>query len=456
MAADVVAALTSLPPGQDRVAHHRACIASWRTAGLEVFSFNHPEEIQALGALYDARFVPVPETAAPIFGRPYVPINVMLGWAARRGGPVLLINADIELRMAPWEMRRLRWLCDRRLCYFVRYNYAQDMRIGIREVYGIDAFLLNGGDADLFPDSFLSMGQPFWDYWIPYTFAARDFNVFAVEFPALFHRDHSRQWSYQAWHLCALEFDRLFGLLGEDQSMEACLRMSGRVRSFFDSRKIVLPAQPAPIRHWVEQTFSHRGPKLFLELGAHDGSDTAWMAALPEVTIHAFEPDPRNDQPPLANVHLTRAAISDQSGRLRFTISNTGWGQPWTHSSSLKQPKNHLARYPVTFGETIEIDAITLDAYARLHGLHTVDFIWANVQGAEGEMIRGGRDLLSRTRYLYTEYSDDQPYEGQVTLKDICAMLPEFRVIELWPYEVLLQNQNMVKYGRRETAEPDT
>jgi FkbM family methyltransferase len=223
------------------------------------------------------------------------------------------------------------------------------------------------------------------------------------------------------------------------------MRMCAEVRAAFDARKNVLPAQPPPIRDWVQQHFSYRGPKLFLELGAHNGSDTAWMAALPDVVIHAFEPDPRNHPPPFANVVLTRAAVSDRDGRAPFILSETGWGQPWTHSSSLNQPKNHLTRYPVTFDETIEVDAITLDAYARLHRLHTVDFIWANIQGAEGEMIRGGRDLLSRTRFLYIEYSDDELYEGQVTLKDICVMLPEFRVIELWPYEVLLQNQNIMK-----------
>jgi FkbM family methyltransferase len=443
MPREVIAALTSLVPERHRVEHYRLCIASWRNAGMEVFSFNHPSEIAELRTFYDVKFVPIVETSAPVFGRHYIPISAMLGWAAAQGGPVLLINADIELQMAVWELSRIRWLCDRRLCYFVRYNYERDIRFAFREAYGIDAFLLNGSDAHLFPSSFLSMGQPFWDYWIPYTFAARDKHIYAMESPALFHKSHPRQWSDAAWHRCALEFDRLFRLLGEVRSMEACVLMSARVRAAFDSCKVVLPAQPRPIRDVVEKIFAYHGPKLFLELGAHDGSDTAWMAALPQVTIHAFEPDPRNHPPPLANVLLSRAAVSDYNGRLPFILSRTGWGQPWTHSSSLKKPKNHLSRYPVTFGETIEVDSVTLDDYARHHGLNTVDFIWADIQGAEGEMIRGGRDLLRRTRYLYTEYSNDELYEGQATLKDICDMLPEFRVVELWPEDVLLRNQEI-------------
>jgi len=219
--------------------------------------------------------------------------------------------------------------------------------------------------------------------------------------------------------------------------------MAANARTFFDSRKCVIQAQPGPIRGWVEEKFSRRGPKIFLELGAHDGSDTAWMAKLPDVTIHAFEPDPRNSPPWLPNVTFTRAAVSDVDGRLPFVLSETGWGRPWTCSSSLKQPKSHLSRFPVSFGKTIEVESVTLDGYARSQRLGTVDFVWADIQGAEGEMIRGARDLLNRTRYLYTAYSDDESYDGQAGLSDIRAMLPGFRVVELWPEEVLLENEDV-------------
>jgi hypothetical protein len=124
-------------------------------------------------------------------------------------------------------------------------------------------------------------------------------------------------------------------------------------------------------------------------------------------------------------------------------LSEKGWGQEWTHSSSIKRPKNHLSRYPVTFGEAVEAEFITLDTFYRRQGLDVIDFIWADIQGAEGEMIRGGRECLARTRYLYTEYSDDELYENQVTLEEILEMLPDFRVLELWPDEVLLENRKL-------------
>jgi FkbM family methyltransferase len=285
------------------------------------------------------------------------------------------------------------------------------------------------------------MGQPFWDYWLPHAFAARGRRVCAVEFPAAYHRNHPRQWSFEAWHRCALEFDRMAGLLGADRSFQACSAMSVQVRAAFEEQRLPLSPRPPQIRDWVQARFAGNEPKTFLELGAHCGDDTAWMASLPGVTVHAFEPDPRNHPPPRPNVLLHRAAISDRDGRAPFLLSREGWGREWTYSSSIKQPKNHLRRYPVSFGETVEVETVTLDSHVHRHGIAAIDFIWADIQGAEGEMIRGGRRALERTRYLFTEYSDDEMYEGQPTLAEILRLLPGFRVLELWQDDVLLENR---------------
>jgi FkbM family methyltransferase len=287
------------------------------------------------------------------------------------------------------------------------------------------------------------MGQPFWDYWLPHMFAARGRPIYTVEFPAAFHSGHEPHWSWETWHRCALEFARLAGEPGGDTTFEACLAMSLRVRQNFDRRKLALPQQPPEIRDWVRRRFGYPGPKLFVELGAHRGGDTAWMADIPGVAIHAFEPDPRNHQPPRPNVTLHRAAIAEHDGRGSLILSQQRSGQEWTCSSSIKSPKNHLRRFPVTFGGSIEVPLVALDTFYAQHSLDLIDFIWADIQGAEGEMIRGGQRALARTRYLYTEYSDDELYEQQVTLKEILDLLPGFRVLELWPEDVLLENRDL-------------
>jgi 2-O-methyltransferase len=446
MTQDRFFALTSIAPAPGRAVVQKRCVQSWQDAGLQVLSFNHPSEMASLESFDNVEFVSVTNeafAATPLNtdGRFYVPIKVMLNWAAAHDAVALIINSDIELRLPQWALNRMRWLSDDGLCYFVRYNHAGDATRAQVEPYGIDAFMLNGRNADLFPESSLSMGQPFWDYWLPYTLARNGRTIFSVESPVAFHRVHPQRWNWEDWHRCALEFDRVTGALEGDRSLQACHAMAHRTRQFFDGGKKLISREPMEIRQWVQHTFANHEPKMFLELGAHCGTDTVWMARLPAVTIHAFEPDPRNWPPPLPNVTLHRAAVADRDGTTPFILSQQGWGQEWTHSSSIRVPKNHLKRYPVTFGDTIEVSTFALDTFSRQRNLGVVDFIWADIQGAEAEMIRGGRETLARTRYLYTEYSDEELYEGQATLRDILELLPDFRVVELWPDDVLLKNQ---------------
>lgn len=435
-------AITSLSRALEKTSIQRACIESWQAAGLAVRSFNHPSEIPELRERYSIEFVPVTDTSEPVFGRHYVPISAMLNWAGEHQSAVLLINSDIQLELLPWEMKRLQYLADGGLCYFVRHNYNGNLDRAVPEACGIDAMLMHGRNTGIIPPSFLSMGQPWWDYWIPHTFVSHGHAIFSVEFPAAFHRNHPLQWSWENWHECALEFDRMALQLDADRSFNSCIAMSLRVRESFDRQKTPLCQQPGDIRGWVERTFAKHGEKTFLELGSHQGTDTEWLAEIPDVTVHAFEPDPRNQQPPRQNVILNQAAIADRDGHAPFILSKAGWGQEWTYSSSIKIPKNHLQRYPVTFGETIQVDIVTLDTIRRERNLDIVDFIWADIQGAEEEMILGGRETLTRTRYLYTEYSDEELYEAQITLDQILAMLPRFRVVELWSDNVLLENRD--------------
>ena len=438
-------ALTSLAPGHSFEVQ-KAALESWRAAGLSVRSFNHVSEIKSLKRTYgNVTIEPVETTNERVPGRHFIPITAMLNWAADHDASVLIINSDIELVLAPIEFRRIQRLCDDGLCYFRRHNHDGDRNQAVIEPYGLDAFLLHGRVARDIPESSLSMGQPWWDYWLPFMCASRKLPLYSVEFPAAFHLRHVQKWSPDDWHRESFEFDRFAKRLGPDRSLEACRAMAIQVFTELNQRRKAIVKHSSPIRTWVESQFAHGRPKIFFELGAHRGDDTAWLARLPNVTVHAFEPDPRNKLPAIANVVVNRLAISDRNGTSDFVLSGQARGHAWTYSSSLKKPKNHLLHYPdVSFGGTIKVGAVRLDDYCASRGIQDIDFIWSDIQGAEGEMIRGAQNMLARTRYLYTEYSNDELYEGQLPLDALLKLLPNFRVLEIWERkadgDVLLQN----------------
>lgn len=200
------------------------------------------------------------------------------------------------------------------------------------------------------------------------------------------------------------------------------------------------PVEPDDIRAFLDSgVLSKDEPITIVELGAHVGMHTRLFRWLfPKARIWAFEPDPRNiaeikrlgvDK----SVHIVEAAIGDHDGTMTMHLSSgkVKAGDPrtslsnWTFSSSLKQPRGHLKRFQwVKFPHTAKVKVITLDTFVREQGIDVIDFLWADVQGAEDMMIAGGQQALARTRYLFTEYSDEQLYEGQIGLEEILRRLP--------------------------------
>ena len=143
---------------------------------------------------------------------------------------------------------------------------------------------------------------------------------------------------------------------------------------------------------------------------------------------------------------LFEIAIGSHNGTATFHMSGLKTEQPgrtdWFDSGSLRKPKRHLEVYPwVSFDRTLEVTVQTLDSWTASQNMDRIDFIWADIQGAEVDLIKGATESLKRTRYLYTEYNDQELYEGQVGLDEIGRMLPDFRLRKRYSEDVLLENK---------------
>jgi len=196
---------------------------------------------------------------------------------------------------------------------------------------------------------------------------------------------------------------------------------------------------------------------VILEIGSNDGSHALWFCELFEQpTVHCFEPDPRaivRFEKNVGNregIQLYKMALSDREGEITFHQSSgervAEDGQvlcrDWDLSGSIRAPKNHLKKHSwVTFASTIKVRTTTLDAWCATQGLTQIDFIWMDVQGAELDVLRGGRETFRRASFVYTEYSNEELYAGQPSLRVLLRHLNGFRVLSRYPGDVLLANR---------------
>ena len=197
-----------------------------------------------------------------------------------------------------------------------------------------------------------------------------------------------------------------------------------------------------------------------LEFGACDGYHTNQFLQMLKAsgkpfTLHSFEPERSNyktcsiaTREHASSFTLWNMAVGASEGMQPFYVSGGAKmvdGRPVEHyygSSSIRAPKMVTTEWPeMTFSETTT-QVTTLDAFAAAHlGDGVIDFIWADIQGAEVDLIRGGAKAMERVKYLYTEYCDAELYDGEVGRDALCAMLPGFEMVEDYGGDVLLKNR---------------
>ncbi|MBU3702265.1 MAG: hypothetical protein FGM58_09500 [Acidimicrobiia bacterium] len=84
------------------------------------------------------------------------------------------------------------------------------------------------------------------------------------------------------------------------------------------------------------------------------------------------------------------------------------------------------------FTENLTVETRSLDSWAT-----------------ENALVRGGRRTRERARYLSIETSETEFHEGQVTTAVLLSLLPDWRVLARFTFDVLLANRRWRGLGRR-------
>lgn len=205
---------------------------------------------------------------------------------------------------------------------------------------------------------------------------------------------------------------------------------------------------------------------LILDVGCYDGRDGAGIAVhFDRCEVHCFEADPRSAYLFMRlygqnkKLHLHQYALTDVDGEVEFYQSDSKTRRhfetqtSWSASSSIRKPKTHLELFTdVYFENKIKVRGMKLDTWF-FRDIHLydpkkkIDFVWCDVNGGEGDFIRGGIHALNEyTKFLYIESSDKELYEGQITKDELLLLLPAFDLIGEYNYagnfgNLLLKNK---------------
>ena len=211
-------------------------------------------------------------------------------------------------------------------------------------------------------------------------------------------------------------------------------------------------------RRAIERVLSKTHDPVVVNLGAHRGEDEEVFRSClrpGEQLYHLMvEPDPWNcaaiKRSPLSkNRVLLQGAVARTTERRPFRFS-LDLGDGSRGSGSLLEPTGHLELFPmVRFWDPVEVECYSLDYIVTAFKLAKIDLLWADIQGAEKEMILGGSAALRRTEYCFMEAENQELYKGQAVKTELLALMKGWALVEDFDYNVLLRNTSLQETSPR-------
>ena len=157
------------------------------------------------------------------------------------------------------------------------------------------------------------------------------------------------------------------------------------------------------------------------ELGLTD-ENIIWIEANPEVFLKAKSLFP--------NSIIVNALLTDTIGETDFMITNNG------QSSSVLNLNTHLIRHPEVYTtKYLKLPTNTLDSLFQNFSGECFNMLNIDVQGAELLVLKGGKNLLSKMKYIYIEVNREELYRDCCLVWQLDEWLKDFgftRVFTKW------------------------
>lgn len=187
-----------------------------------------------------------------------------------------------------------------------------------------------------------------------------------------------------------------FKILGLQEPEEYSSMIEGE---FFD---IIAPSIFHDDRYVSEGAYENdsiyiRKEDIVFDLGANIGMFSC-VAAVKGGKVFAFEPTPKTitylkrNAALYENIVVVEAAVSDKDGEAEFAINDLSGENVNIGSNTLfaEKMEDHC------LFDTIKVKTVSLDSFVKTHHIERVDFIKADIEGAERYMLEGAKEILKK------------------------------------------------------------
>ena len=206
--------------------------------------------------------------------------------------------------------------------------------------------------------------------------------------------------------------------------------------------KDVFTAEVQGLKGNLEPIFGKDGPGAIIDIGACDGLSAIGYAKMyPKSRVWAVEARQDNWKEMVENIKAyglgdrvepIQSALGEASGMVQFFQS---YGQApavkdWdtgNKSSSIFPPLHHLTVHPWCKFKPSKCYMMRLDDLLQApYNVHHFDFIHIDVQGAELQVFRGGKEALRLCSAIWCEVSNMEFYKGQAMKSDVVSFLCKY------------------------------
>jgi len=207
--------VTSLSPR--RLGHQKSCIDSWIAAGFEVVAVQSKGESKTLESDFpEVTFVET-DLVGDLFGASkHVRISALTQQAKEES--ILILNSDLKIVSSPEFQEFWKQSEDKELKVGIRHDRQGSNAMTLFK-WGIDVFRVTPQIAADLPDIGMTIGQPAWDYWIPWHLFNKCGYKVTTSIPLgiqFVHNAHTRTWSNSQYQIGLKLFEQHYGISGKD------------------------------------------------------------------------------------------------------------------------------------------------------------------------------------------------------------------------------------------------